>query len=168
MPTLNSCAKCACSTGIIHDRTPACNPVSWAWMHGCPYNWTYLWFASYVGDWCAWLIFWHVIHGCLHNQAPADVRSTSAGVKCLYCISVPLYKVNFAYDLILGEWVIIPGHWGASTSDLCPVAAAVQYSAWRVAARSWLTGPRPISCPARDLPTLGTLQDCRQISAFQS
>ena len=24
-------------------------------------------------------------HGCLYNQAFADVRSTGAGIKCLYC-----------------------------------------------------------------------------------
>ena len=29
--------------------------------------------------------FWHVIHGVLYNQALADVRSTGAGTKCLYC-----------------------------------------------------------------------------------
>ena len=27
----------------------------------------------------------HVIHGCLYNQALADVKATSAGIKCLYC-----------------------------------------------------------------------------------
>ena len=28
-----------------------------------------------------------VIHGCFCNQALADVRSTDAGIKCLYCTS---------------------------------------------------------------------------------
>ena len=27
--------------------------------------------------------YWHVIHGCLYNQAPADVRLTGTGIKCL-------------------------------------------------------------------------------------
>ena len=28
---------------------------------------------------------WHIILGCLYNQALADVRSTGAGIQCLYC-----------------------------------------------------------------------------------
>ena len=31
------------------------------------------------------IFFGDVIHGCLNNQALADVRSTGAGIKCLYC-----------------------------------------------------------------------------------
>ena len=30
------------------------------------------------------LFSWHVIYGCLYNQSLADVRSTGAGIKCLY------------------------------------------------------------------------------------
>ena len=30
--TFNSCTKCVCNPGVIHDRTPGCHPVSWAWM----------------------------------------------------------------------------------------------------------------------------------------
>ena len=30
------------------------------------------------------LFSWHVNHGCLYNQALADVQSTGAGIKCLY------------------------------------------------------------------------------------
>ena len=29
----------------------------------------------------------HIIHGCLYIRALADVRSTGAGIKCLYCIA---------------------------------------------------------------------------------
>ena len=47
-----------------------------------------------LGHWCAWLILWRVIGGCLYNQALADVRSTGAGSKCLYCIS---HKFIFLY-----------------------------------------------------------------------
>ena len=32
VPTYNSCSKCAGSPAIIHDRTPDCCPVFWAWM----------------------------------------------------------------------------------------------------------------------------------------
>ena len=30
------------------------------------------------------LFFWHVIHGCLYNQALEDVWLTGARIKCLY------------------------------------------------------------------------------------
>ena len=33
------------------------------------------------------LFCWHAIHGCLYNQALADVRSTGVGIKCRYCRS---------------------------------------------------------------------------------
>ena len=32
------------------------------------------------------LSFWHAIHERLYNQAMADIQSTGAGIKCLYCI----------------------------------------------------------------------------------
>ena len=38
-------------------------------------------FASYLAHVCA---FRHIIHGCLYDQALADVRSTSEGIICLY------------------------------------------------------------------------------------
>ena len=84
VPTFNSCTKCLGCPGIIHDRTLGCHPVSWALMYGRSKNWTWFWFAVYVGHWCAWLIIWHIIYGCLYNQAIAHVRSTGAGIKCLY------------------------------------------------------------------------------------
>ena len=31
------------------------------------------------------MCFGHVTHGRLYNQALEDVRSTGAGIKCLYC-----------------------------------------------------------------------------------
>ena len=34
------------------------------------------------------------LHGCLHNQAQADARSTGAIIKCMYCIS------SFSYSKI--------------------------------------------------------------------
>ena len=36
VPTFNSCTKCVSSPGRIHDRTPDCHLISWAWMHGLP------------------------------------------------------------------------------------------------------------------------------------
>ena len=30
-------------------------------------------------------LFFDVIHGCLYNQALADVQVTGAGTECLYC-----------------------------------------------------------------------------------
>ena len=37
-----------------------------------------------LGSFC-----WYVIHGCLYNPALSKVRSTGAGIKCLYCITHP-------------------------------------------------------------------------------
>ena len=40
---------------------------------------------------CTWcidvlgLLFKHVIHWCIYNRALADVRSTVAGIRCMYC-----------------------------------------------------------------------------------
>ena len=50
VPTFNSCTKCVGSRGLIHDRTPNCQPGSWAWMN----EWT--WFASCAGHWWSYLI----------------------------------------------------------------------------------------------------------------
>ena len=36
VPTSNSCTKCVSSPVRIHDRTPDCHLISWAWMHGLP------------------------------------------------------------------------------------------------------------------------------------
>ena len=36
---------------------------------------------------CLAYYFWNVIHGCLYNQALADIWLTGAGIKCLYCRS---------------------------------------------------------------------------------
>ena len=33
VPTFNSCTKCMCISGIIHDRTTDYHPVPWAWMN---------------------------------------------------------------------------------------------------------------------------------------
>ena len=32
VPTFNSCTKCAANPGIIHNRTPDCNPFFWILM----------------------------------------------------------------------------------------------------------------------------------------
>ena len=34
VPICNPCTNYVGSSGLIHDRTPNCNPVSRAWMHG--------------------------------------------------------------------------------------------------------------------------------------
>ena len=86
----NSCTECLGRPGIIHDRTPDCNSFSCIWMHRWPHNW----FVSYVCHCGAWLIFRHVIHGYLYNQALADVRSTGVGIKGLYCSDLPCSSDN--------------------------------------------------------------------------
>ena len=42
-------------------------------------------------SWCARLIVWHVIPGCMYNQALADVWATGAGIKCLYSTYLRLF-----------------------------------------------------------------------------
>ena len=44
---------------------------------------------------------WHVIHGFLYNQALADVRSTGAGIKCLYCMTLQKLLVSTQATLYL-------------------------------------------------------------------
>ena len=85
MSTFNSRTEYLGSHGLVHVYMPSWKPVTWAWMHGWPNKWKKLWMASYMGQCEAWHVFWHVIHGCLYNQALADIRSIGAGIKCLYC-----------------------------------------------------------------------------------
>ena len=90
VPTFNSCTKCVGSPGIIHDRTPDYHPVSWAWMNGWPHDRTNVALIRKLrGSLMCLTYLWHVIHGCLSDQALADVRSTGEGIKCLYCTLYP-------------------------------------------------------------------------------
>ena len=81
--TFNSCTKCMGSPSIIKTAHPKATQFP---GHG------------YVDDLITerrfdlqatqvvvllCLFFWHVIHGCLYNQALADDRSPRAGIKCL-------------------------------------------------------------------------------------
>ena len=55
--------------------------------HGC-YLTTERSFVSQATSWVTdvlTLFFKHIIHWCLYNLALADVRSTGAGIKCVYC-----------------------------------------------------------------------------------
>ena len=83
VPTFNSCTKCLGHCTRPHARlqpsfldmdarmTSQLNVGLIGELHG-----------SLM---CFDMFLWHVIHGCLYNQALADVRSTDAGIKCLYC-----------------------------------------------------------------------------------
>ena len=66
---LNVCS--VVSLGKIYDRRPDCHPVAWAWMT-LQLN-------------VAFDLESHVICGCMYNKGLADVRSTGAGINCLYC-----------------------------------------------------------------------------------
>ena len=84
--TINSCAECMGSPGVKHYRIPDCHPVSWAWKNGWRHNWTHFDLqATWVIDVFGLLDIWHIKHWCLYSQAVADVWSTGAGIKCLYC-----------------------------------------------------------------------------------
>ena len=49
-----------------------------------------------MGHHYIWPIF-YVSHWCFYNQALADVRSTGAGIKCLYCIWEKAWKIEDLY-----------------------------------------------------------------------
>ena len=92
VPAFNSCTKCAgMSPDIINDHTPDCHPVSWAWMEPqvpdlqlnvasiCKLCWSSMCLAYFFGTF---------IHQCLYDHTLAEVWSTGAGIKCLYCTGV--------------------------------------------------------------------------------
>ena len=49
---------------------------------------------NYMGHNVLGLFSGHVVHGCLYNQALADVRSTGAGIKCQHCTFSPCKFVD--------------------------------------------------------------------------
>ena len=80
--TFNSYTEYVCSPCIIHTPLPPSFLAIGAWMTlrlkvALIHNAT--WVINVLG-----LLFWLVTHGCLFNRALADVRSTGAGIKCLY------------------------------------------------------------------------------------
>ena len=82
--TFNSCTKCVGSPDRMHNRTPDFHPVFR--VQGCMDTLITERSIDLQATWAiAWLIFLHVIYGCLYNQALADVRSTRARIKCLHC-----------------------------------------------------------------------------------
>ena len=74
--------------GIIHDRTPIGNQVSWAWMRPQVLDLTtdrsFDSQANLVTS--AFGFFLDVIDGYLYTQALPAVQSPSGGIRCLYCI----------------------------------------------------------------------------------
>ena len=89
VPAFNSYTKCLGIAVIKHERMPDYHPVSWAWMQphvpdlvtDRGFDSQATWFIDVLGL----FIFWPVSDGCLYNQALADVRSTGANIRCLYC-----------------------------------------------------------------------------------
>ena len=92
VPAFNSSTKCVGSSGILHDRTPDCNPISKAWIQAhVPDLTTCFLLACYVGRWCAWL----VIHACFYHQTLTDVRSTGSGIQQLNVWTVAWPKCKY-------------------------------------------------------------------------
>ena len=96
VPSFNSCTKCACSPGVIHDRTPD-NATQFLW-HGCmdvtsKYKSILIVFDSQATTLIDVLVlFFDLLSiGCLYNHALADVQSTSAGIEFL-----PLWGVFYS------------------------------------------------------------------------
>ena len=58
VPIYNSCTRCVGSPEYTTARPIATQFTGNRCMDDI-INWTQLWFASYMGHWCAWLIFWH-------------------------------------------------------------------------------------------------------------
>ena len=85
VPTFNSCTKCKGSSGIIHDRTPDCHRFSWTWMTS---QLNVALICKLRGKLMCLIYFWRDILGCLYNLALADVWSTGARIKCLYCTCI--------------------------------------------------------------------------------
>ena len=68
----------------LSDLTTDCHAFSWAWMH------EFLTMERSIDSLTTWVI--HVVGlcsacypWCLYTHALADVQSTGAGIKCLYC-----------------------------------------------------------------------------------
>ena len=75
---ISSHTKCSGNPGIIHDSPSDCHPVSWAWMTS-QLN-VVLFRKLHVSVMCLALFDMLSLSVCAVN------RSTSAGIKCLYCI----------------------------------------------------------------------------------
>ena len=96
VPTFNSCTKCVGSLGIIYDHP---RPFATQFPgHGCMSDLTTERSFDSQGRGVIdvlGLYFWHVIDGCLYSRALDDVRSTGAGIKCLYCTSCSMLQPTF-------------------------------------------------------------------------
>ena len=92
---------------ILHVRTPGCHTISGAWMTSqlnvslmCKLRWSLICLAYFLTNY---------IHGCSYNQALADVRSTGARIKCLYCSVARNYKLHFCIETPFhGEKRVVP------------------------------------------------------------
>ena len=77
------------SPGIIYNCTPDCN--CFLGMDAITTESSFDLQATWVVD-VLGLSFLHVICGCLYNQALADVQSSGAGTKGLYCTYTWLFS----------------------------------------------------------------------------
>ena len=86
--TLNSCTECVSCPAIVHDRTPDCYPVSWACMPPqvpdftvtkCSFESEATWVIDVLVYFLTSYLWFY------SNHALTDIRSTGAGIKCLYC-----------------------------------------------------------------------------------
>ena len=115
MPTFNSCTKCP---GIIHERTPDCHPVSWAWMTS-QLNLALI--RKLLGSLMCLAYCYDMLSTSLYDQAMADVRSTGAEIKCLYCmphLTLPRKKIHGLYCIHQYRLESWPGHVRASHVSL--------------------------------------------------
>ena len=96
-------------------RTPDCHPISLAWVHG-----TSQLKESSIRKLCGSLMCLAYFLTCypwvLFNQALADVQSTGAVIKCLYCRSLSMNELNPC----ISSFAACPaGYFGANCSQEC-------------------------------------------------
>ena len=99
--TFTSCTKCLGSPGIIQDRMIAILLSGHRCMDDIA---LILKLRTWVIDLLDIFYFWHVIQGCLYNQALADVRSTDAGIRYMYWTSGQLLKFLLEFISYLDLW----------------------------------------------------------------
>ena len=52
--------------------------------------------ATWLGHWCIWLIFWHVIYGCLYNQVGLGSIGTTSSDRQSHKIDVQHERTSIA------------------------------------------------------------------------
>ena len=102
VPTFDSCTECLGSPCLIHDRTPDCHPVTWAWyMDDLTTERSFALQPTRIID----VLGLFLDNGCLYNQAHVDIRSIGTGIKCLNCILMWMRRRKHVFARFLNPHV---------------------------------------------------------------